>query len=459
MTVRDDAARAVALKNLEFALSRVPGPLAPTAHTISDILDRVSSVDDVATGKEVLSVGFNLFCALLARRFQYRLTSDQLDVVILQSAEDARLSAMMEPLVRALCIRGYHALRLTAGSEVSAERFPGLGPADLAWRNTKVWWKAVFPTIKNWSRILLRFRRDGVLRTRDVVLILRWLIVQSRRLDHARQGLKGFDSRAVIVTDFDRGMKIAPWIIAAKSSPGLKSATLLHGQLRDLTYLPVLANTILVWDEIQAQFIAESGMEGSTEVRVAGAHWWPEVDVAMERGSRSAEGPRVVYAASGPGAPAIRKKQAMTVVEAIRSAGGHAVVRPHPLEDPAVYKGLDCEFEVSSEVSLGDSLSALDILITRRSTMADQAAAAGRTVLVMEEPSVGRTARLPGQVLVGDESLLLQNLCEAIDLHEKAPRSNVSQIMKGPAALDQAVDILTKHLDSRSFRAGRGERL
>lgn len=452
--------RSATLKELEGELSSVDSDYAVVASSVSDILDRIASDDRIAIMTELSAVALNVLCAVLPRRIARRFPAPlgDADCLLLQSGDDTRMKKILEPISAEMERRGYSTKRYVVGGAKAEQVLPGIGIRDLAYANTPKWRREIPSVMNYWLTILLRYRRSGKISSQECILLLRWLLIQSRRLDHAEQILSGTRTKSIIV-DYDRGLKVAPWVIAAKNVIDVPRVTFLHGQLRKLTYLPVIADHILVWHDTQRAFIYASNANPEFKVHVVGVHWW---DVAESAPPKSPERARVLFASSGPGSVEEKREIARRVCAVVLRAGSQPVVRPHPLESLGSYDGLDCEIEIPGCISASESLNAADVLITRRSTMADEAAAVGKHVVILEDVRAGDTARLPGQSVVRTEMEIEGLLSDMLAPTQNArTRQPIDKVTMGADACAAAVDVILTQVaqdQSRSLQVGKESR-
>lgn len=80
-------------------------------------------------------------------------------------------------------------------------------------------------------------------------------LAQHIRYTVAADALGGIAQHVLVLTDFDRAAYSRPWIWAANQR-GLNTATMVHGSPNQ-NYIPVLADTALVWGEVQAEWFAK----------------------------------------------------------------------------------------------------------------------------------------------------------------------------------------------------------
>lgn len=79
-------------------------------------------------------------------------------------------------------------------------------------------------------------------------------VAQAVRYFIAEDVLATVPDSTTVLTDFDRHAYARPWVVAAKRR-GLPTATMMHGSPNRRNYLPVLADTALVWGQAQAEWL------------------------------------------------------------------------------------------------------------------------------------------------------------------------------------------------------------
>lgn len=133
--------------------------------------------------------------------------------------------------------------------------FPSLAPRSIG-------------RIVTWSRLrsAVRLRRAlgamprGASRLHGEYLFL----AQAIRFSAARQALRE-DRPRLLLVDFDRHSYAAPWVHAAKDE-GVVTATLVHGTPNAWNYLPVLADHVLVWGEVQRDWMRNHGVRAGVQI-------------------------------------------------------------------------------------------------------------------------------------------------------------------------------------------------
>lgn len=89
---------------------------------------------------------------------------------------------------------------------------------------------------------------------------------QAVRYAEARDAIAAVDTVMLLLTDFDRHAYTRPWVWAANQH-GVSTATMVHGSPNQ-NYIPVLADTALVWGEVQAEWFAKHSP--GTKVEIVG---------------------------------------------------------------------------------------------------------------------------------------------------------------------------------------------
>ncbi len=134
--------------------------------------------------------------------------------------------------------------RLAAHALTAGEDFPALAPQSMM----------RIATLSRLGSALRLRRRLKALPAGDSRVFAEYLfLAQAIRFAAARDALIASGTKLVLV-DFDRAAYTAPWIHGAKTA-GIATATLVHGVPNEWNYLPVMADDVLVWGEVQAAWL------------------------------------------------------------------------------------------------------------------------------------------------------------------------------------------------------------
>jgi hypothetical protein len=201
---------------------------------------------------------------------------------------------------------------------------------------------------------------------------------------------------SAILTDFDRN-SLWSCLVPAARTLGIPTFTLVHGVLDEgaVGYLPVLADRVLCWGEIQRrQFIAAG--EPPEKVIVAGC---PRL--TRELGVTAAEGrARLGLPADGSvvmlGTAPVCRRDCLAMAELFceglaRLEGVSAIVRLHPSErletyEPVMQRYPRVRFCTNSDATLDEALAAAEIVVVSSSGLGADALLKGRMTVVLDLP-------------------------------------------------------------------------
>lgn len=242
------------------------------------------------------------------------------------------------------------------------------------------------PTAARLGRLVRAWRQVARVRTwpeelRRLPLAYRvyLLLAQSLRYDHALTT----GPATAVVTDFDRAAYGRPLLWAARAR-GTTTATLVHGTPSAATYLPLVAEQVLVWGSVQARFFAEHAP--AAHVTVIGR---PDLEpLGPQR-----RGPSLlVLCHSMEDLSATEVARMGALAARAQEDGTRVVLRPHP-RDPGLRSGRGWDALASSadELSLGtarlvDLLGPEDVVVVATSTSAVDALALGVRTVVVADP-------------------------------------------------------------------------
>lgn len=187
--------------------------------------------------------------------------------------------------------------------------FPAVGVRSV-WRHAR--WRDVRPAL---AAVRARDRRVG--------RVAWWYLVlaQSTRYRLAEELVRGRGSPGTLLVDFDRAAYARPVVYAARRA-GWRVVTLVHGSPTTATYLPVLAQHVLVWGDAQREFFAEHAPRATTTV--VGR---PDVE---PRPSTQGPGERLVVCSSLEDLTGPETARLVDVVDAARRRGRPTTLRLHP---------------------------------------------------------------------------------------------------------------------------------
>jgi glycosyltransferase involved in cell wall biosynthesis len=223
------------------------------------------------------------------------------------------------------------------------------------------------------------------------------LLVASQDVAGAMQLLRAARPAAV-VTEFDRNSNWSSLVLSARAL-GIPTFTMVHGVLneRALGYVPVLADKVFCWGEMQRrQFLAEG--ESPEKLLVTGC---PRLtrDLAMTPADARtklglASGKPVVMLGTTP----ISDRQCREMAEVFCLAADRlqdisAVVRLHPSERLSTYAPVACRhpdvrFLKNSDATLEEALAAADIVVVPNSGFGSDALLKRRLTIVLALPGL-----------------------------------------------------------------------
>jgi hypothetical protein len=427
---------------LEQDLDAVPfGSATGLGSSLADVFNRIEAGNPHRAWREPV-----VLLAFLARsaaaRTQPVLPGEKLMVTC--CTNEQRIRELMLPIVHELSSHGV----VVVGTEVgvtehlpAGQRFdliPALGLAPVPLDRRTRWLRDVVVAAPRWVRALARSGRRGEIGFGDALAVLRTLVVQSRRTRWAEGYLRA-TKPAVLVTEFDRGMKSAPLVIAARAQ-GVRTITLVHGTVNPRTYLPPLADHVLVWNDVQARLFAASG---DCEVSVVGYH---RISTSTRRELRRAT-TSLLFASSGPEPGDVKRRIAVDVVEAARAAGWTSTIRLHPLDPGGLYDDLSTEapyvVQRPGEVAVVSAIEASDVVVSTRSTIGSEALMLGVPAITFapSDPD-GRDPSLDKDAARGPEELVAALRGLAAGPEGAGPVTSPDETVTGAEALAATVAVV-----------------
>lgn len=287
-------------------------------------------------------------------------------------AHGARLgAAVREALPPGSAVLSDH--RLAEASLSDGERFPSLAPRSMV---QIVTWRRLRGAMR--LRRSLRARPGGTSRLYGEYLFL----AQAIRYAAAQDALRVGGTRLVLV-DFDRSAYAAPWVHGAKEL-GIATATLLHGMPNAWNYLPVLADDVLAWGEVQREWMRENGV-------AAGVHIVGRPDVSGEP-LKAGEPARLLISHSVENLSQTEIERLLTRIDVGRRAEQEIVLRLHPsiplerLDESWSGIAQAADRVVSGGRSLSDDLRGGDVVVVIESSSAMDALAKGAQAEVLADP-------------------------------------------------------------------------
>lgn len=263
--------------------------------------------------------------------------------------------------------------RLAADALTTGEDFPSLAPRSML-------------RVATLSRLgsALRLRRElNAVPAGDSRIYAEYLfLAQAIRFAAARDALIASGTKLVLV-DFDRAAYAAPWIHGAKTA-GIATATLVHGVPNEWNYLPVMADHVLVWGEVQAAWLRSHSTS-------AGIHIVGRPDV-MHGPLPERTPAQLVVSHSAERLSDGEIRRVRVRIDLARTQGMEVVLRLHP-SVPEDQLGDDwrsvaeaADRVVSGITSLSDGLGSDDVVVAISSSAVMDALARGVRAEVLADP-------------------------------------------------------------------------
>lgn len=287
-------------------------------------------------------------------------------------AHGARLGAAVARILpKASAVVTDH--RLADEALTAGDHFPSLAPRSM-------------PRIVTLSRLSAAFRLRRSLRAvpaADSRIYAEYLFfAQAIRFAAARDVLNRGTTRLVLV-DFDRPAYSAPWVHAAKAA-GITTATLVHGVPNEWNYLPVMADHVLVWGEVQERWLRDHGVGAG--IHIVGR---PDIGHAPLQESPT---PRLVVSHSAESLSAAEVRRVRARIVRARDQGMEVLLRLHP-SLPVDRMGDDwqrvaeaVDRVVSGSSSLSEDLGCGDVVVAITSSSVMDALAMGVRAEVLADP-------------------------------------------------------------------------
>lgn len=218
--------------------------------TANEVVESLVLGDHQNLGRLPLRGAYGL--AVLARGVfrksdTYRLPeAEVIHVVASAVAHGSRLTTAVAVALDGLNIVQVSDARLAS---VPVTDFPGVGARSIGRHSTR-----------GRLRAALRLRRTA---NREAVLALSrsriygeyLFLAQAIRYALVAEALTSSSGVGMVLSDFDRHAYTRPWVWTANEL-GLNTATMVHGSPNS-NYIPVIAKTVLVWGEVQAEWFAK----------------------------------------------------------------------------------------------------------------------------------------------------------------------------------------------------------
>lgn len=254
-------------------------------------------------------------------------------------------------------------------------------------------------------------------------------LAQSIRFDAAADALHQGATRAILV-DYDRHAYTWPWVAAAKKA-GVRVATLVHGTPNRTNYLPVLADDVLAWGEIQETWLRRNGVDATI-------HLVGRPDVAETRSSLRAPA-RLVISQSAEVLSDAEVERLRHRASLARAESMQVVLRLHPsvsaehLDRQWRLVADACDVTTAGRGSLSDEVTDRDVVIVIESSSAMDAIAAGARAEVLADAARDLPADLEAVVRAKQSEVALDRLSLVIAIGD-ASRARVAEVLAAMSA-------------------------
>jgi len=223
------------------------------------------------------------------------------------------------------------------------------------------------------------------------------ILVASRDLAGCLEFLHAIRPSAV-VTDYDRNDNWSRLVLCARQL-GIPTLSLVHGVINDqaVTFVPVLADKIFCWGEIQRQQLIAAG-EKRAEILIGGCpRLRRDLSVtpaeARTRLGLPVEKPVIVLGTTPVKECDRREMAELFCVAAAAVPGVSAMVRLHPSEQldayaPVAKRHPNVRFLRNRDATLDEALAAADIVVVPNSGFGSDALVRRRLVIVLDLPTM-----------------------------------------------------------------------
>lgn len=205
-------------------------------------------------------------------------------------------------------------------------------------------------------------------------------LAQAVRYFVAEDVLATIPDSATVLTDFDRSAYARPWVVASKRR-GLPTATMMHGS-PSTRYVPVLADTALVWGQAQAEWLSRHSPD--TVARTIGR---PELEAGVTDATPLK---RVIVCHSAEDLTSGEADRMTSAISMLQARGIRVSLRLHPSATSGAGASWSPVENIADEtiMSRGSFVASLapgDGVLVVTSTAAVEALTAGYRVLVLAD--------------------------------------------------------------------------
>jgi glycosyltransferase involved in cell wall biosynthesis len=203
---------------------------------------------------------------------------------------------------------------------------------------------------------------------------------------------------SAVVTEYDRNDKWSCLVLCARRL-GIPTFSLVHGVINDqaVTFVPVLADKIFCWGEIQRRQLLAAG-EKRAEILLGGCPRLTRDLSVTQADARTRLGLPVEKPVVMLGTTPVRDRDCRQMAELFCGAmdslsGISAVVRLHASEHldtyaPVAQRHPNVHFLMNRDATLDEALAAADIIVVPNSGLGSDALVKGRLTIVLDLPTM-----------------------------------------------------------------------
>jgi glycosyltransferase involved in cell wall biosynthesis len=310
----------------------------------------------------------------------------------------SRINQLLLPTLRAL---GPQQCVVIGGAADVFSQVPA-GAATISWDQALHFdtaaWRADYRKCRPaWQRCIRALCRKHALPRGAYDRLAFHILVASRSLAGCLEFLRTVRP-PVVVTEYDRNDMWSCLVLAARTL-GIPTFSLVHGVINDraVTFVPVLADKIFCWGEIQRRQLLEAG-EKRAEILIGGCpRLTRDLSVTPAEARRRLGLPvdnPVIMLGTTPVRAQDCRDMAELFCRATHAIGGvSAVVRLHAQEhldtySPVASRYPAVRFLMNREATLDEALAAADIVVVPNSGFGSDALVKGRLTIVLDLPGM-----------------------------------------------------------------------
>lgn len=286
---------------------------------------------------------------------------------------------------------------ITGRRRMKAANFPGMEVISIAdcYFDRAKWQKEYNTCMPIWRNILIQWLKDHQLSYRLAPSLLFLMLVQSQLVIQFDWLLRMRPPK-VILTEYDRYGFTSVLVLLAKSMH-IPTVTLVHSMVStSYGFYPVLADKVCCWSTDQYNIFCSLGTP-KEKLEITGCsrltRTLPVKSKELCAKLDVTEDAKVILLASSAIGAADRRKFARVFSEAIRKipASYHVkgVIRLHPSEDSEFYQTERADYPnvrylTNVDLSLDDTLSLADLVVSHNSGLGGDALAKRRPVIILD---------------------------------------------------------------------------